>query len=377
MSPQTAALFSQFKEISSKVRTKTRGIIGTKRVNLHEVSDQFVRLGRELGSYSKSYQANCNLAAARTERLIQSKASSALEFEHLLTAARLFRDAAFEPPFDPDKDGECEELENAITLYRDTIKLGGQEVLEGMFKEMLPAIWQELARVYVRVKRFPDAALCYREAGCVIKAAISFIQAGDFASALTCYERASDATFSDEDRITLFLLKLVCHNIYLLREPSDRNSPEASASNTPVYRRMNSISVNDSSTLIRFPILPVSESPLVNSPAFGKCPRQGVTEETTSINVLLESLYYFLRDVRDANQLSPDLNQQSHSSQVNDSSPTCNLHQLQLQNDTEAESTICDEREVRHELGRQLYSKLGHNAIHKLLLGQLLMKDLM
>lgn len=382
MSPSTASLFSQFKEISSKVRTKTRGIIGPKRVNLHEISEQFVRLGRELGPYSKQYQANCNLAAARTERLIQSPSAAALEFEHLLESARMFRDAAFEPPFDPEKDGDCEELENAIALYKDAIKLCREE--------MLPAIWQELARVYLRVKRFPDAGLCYREAGCVIKAAISFIQAGDFASALCCYEKASDVVLCDEDRITMFLLKLICHNIHLLRVSSDRNLPEASEeSNTPVFRRINSINTNDSSTLIRFPILPVSESPLVTATGtFSKCPRQGVTEETTSINVLLESLYLFLRDVRDANQVpcnnisgnnsNSNNNNNNKEEEENGQSDTFEcLKSNILQSDTEGEFSICDEREVRHELGRQLYTKLGHNAIHKLLLGQVLIKDLL
>lgn len=361
MSSQTAHLFSQFKEISSRVRIKSRGIIGTKRVDLHEIADQFVRLSREFAPFSKAYQANCYLAAARAERLIQSPTAVTLECEYLLEAARLFRDAAFEFAFDAERDGDCEELENAITLYRDAIKLSREE--------MLPAIWQELARLYVSVNKFLDAALCYQEAGCVIKSAISFIQAGDYASALTCYEKASDALFTDEDRITLFLLKLVCHNVHILRVSNDRVSPEASVTNAPVFRRINSINANDSSTLIRFPILPVSESPLITSGAFSKCPRQGVTEETTSINVLLESLYLFIRDVKDANDGQQDTLSQplvTHSDSRDD-----HFHH------TEAEATVCHEREVRNELARHLYDKLGHNAIHRLLLGQLLMKDLL
>lgn len=358
MSPQTAHLFAQFKEISSRVRTKSRGIIGSKRVDLHEISDQFVRLAREFAPFSKAYQANCYLAAARAERLIQSPSAVTLEYEYLLEAARLFRDAAYEFAFDPDHDGDCEELDNAIALYRDAIKLSREE--------MLPAIWQELARVYISVKKFVDAALCYQEAGCVIKSAVSFIQAGDFASALTCYEKASDSLLNDEDRITLFLLKLVCQNVHMLRVSSHRLSPEASvASSLPLLRRINSINTNDS---IRFPILPVSESPLLTSGTFSKCPRQGVTEETTSINVLLESLYLFIRDVKDANDC-----QATHTAfQVNQEE----LRDDHL-NSSEADATVCHEREVRNGLARQLYEKLGHNAIHKLLLGQLLMKDLM
>ena len=83
------SIFSQFKEINARLKSKTRSLIPSKKISLSDVSDQFTVLGRELAPFNRSYQAVCHAAAAKTERLIPHSVNS--EFQQLMQAARSFR----------------------------------------------------------------------------------------------------------------------------------------------------------------------------------------------------------------------------------------------------------------------------------------------
>ena len=72
-------------------RSKTSSLIPSKRVSLADVSDQFCKLARDLAPYDRSYEALCQVAAARTDRLIPHSLQS--ELQHMVQAARSFRES--------------------------------------------------------------------------------------------------------------------------------------------------------------------------------------------------------------------------------------------------------------------------------------------
>ena len=81
--------FANYKPIINKLRKKKSLL--RKNPNLNEISEELISLGNDLRSFP-SYSAYCSLAASRIEHSNNvSSTSSETEFDHLLDAARKFR----------------------------------------------------------------------------------------------------------------------------------------------------------------------------------------------------------------------------------------------------------------------------------------------
>ncbi|RWS00606.1 factor VIII intron 22 protein-like protein [Dinothrombium tinctorium] len=170
--------FSQYKTISSKL--KKRFLV--RKPNLNEASEQFSALSRELKQF-KSYSGYCHLAVARCEH---SLGNSNNELMALLEAARLFRD--------------CNEVNAAISAYRHSVLVCDQSIL--------PSVFYELASFYKSKRRFLEAADTLKEGSLFKEAAYCYIDAEKFELAANCFQKCADEELTQEDLITIFLLKL-------------------------------------------------------------------------------------------------------------------------------------------------------------------------
>lgn len=94
--------FANYKLIINKLRKKKSLL--RKNPNLNEICEELISLGNELRSFP-SHSAYCALAASRIEHSNSAScASSETEFDHLLHAARKFR--------------QDNEINSAVSAYR-------------------------------------------------------------------------------------------------------------------------------------------------------------------------------------------------------------------------------------------------------------------
>ena len=199
-----------------------------------------------------------------------------------------------------DEDNR-EEINNAISCYRHAVKLCHQSQLN--------LLYHELGCLYERTASFDEAGRCFMDAGSYRKAGSAFTQSGDYFSAINAYESIREEEKSNKDLVMSFLLKLSANQVHVLKlsEPSGQGSG-ATAEKRSDMRRVSSINIQDTHVAIKFPVIPL----VMDGPADKRGERVLKQEEelllmnqdVLSLNITLESLYYFLRDYKNVNSVS-------------------------------------------------------------------------
>ena len=295
----------------------------------------------------------------RTKSLIPGKKSTSIDnesdrgtpilpdggFDHYMQAGRSFR-AAVTGPNDDD------EINNSITCYRNAIKLCDQSQVN--------TVYLELGSMYAENGRHEEAGQCFIDSGCRFgyqKAVIQFIKTGNLVAAISACEMIPETDRSNEDRILAYLLKLLANNIHVIRVVQNTSSQQ------------DDMNPQESFCTIRFPVLPLvpytngKNSNRKSSTDKNWKPEEELmlmNEDALSLNIVLESLYYYLRDVR--NSVNSDSN-----NQVSDS---CGDEHTE-ENEDEGEDVKNEEKLIRNELLNELFARIC-DPLHRKLIQELL-----
>jgi hypothetical protein len=170
--------FSHYKIISGKL--KKRFLL--RKPNLHEASDQFLSLSRDLREF-KAYSGYCLIAVARCQHSLNNTNN---ELHSLLESARLFRDG--------------QQINGAISSYRHALRLCDPS--------LKTPICAELAQMYIKQKRYIEASHAFIDGNLFREAADSYLSAAQFEMALDSFNKLDQNSLNETDFITIFLLKL-------------------------------------------------------------------------------------------------------------------------------------------------------------------------
>lgn len=414
-SNQQSQVFGQYKEITARLKTKTRSLIPSKKINLQDVSDQFVSLSKQVSPFSKAYEGHCVLAAARTERLIPDNRINN-EFQLLLEAARSFRDDAFDTHFEFNTSqqqfnhSKSHSIDSAVSCYRHALKI--------CHESMVSVVLQEMAKMYQRTGDFNESGRLYFEAGLYPEAASSFIQRKDFIPALTAYEKVQYSDLTAHDLITIYLLKLAANDIHVLKVVSDSRQLDMKSnalsqlrlkSRQESMRRLSSVNIPDFFVSISFPVIPLvlpgdqddryqkqipettrqsttstsgessDQTTPTTSSGYGSKGYQELllmNEDTLSLNVLLESLYYLLIEAgSDLKLLVNSYASKASSQNSNDNSGDLDDEDDDIdydkdrpdKSDSKSRTSRNPLREARDQLFNQLIDVLKHEDHQKLI----------
>jgi hypothetical protein len=399
---QTNQIFNQYKEITARLKSKTRSLIPSKKINLQDVSDQFVSLSKQVSPFSKGYEGHCLLAAAKTERLISDNRINN-EFQLLIEAARSFREDAFDSHtelsgrrqvFNPRKSHS---IDSASSCYHHALKI--------CHEPLVPVMLREVAIMYERVNQGSESGSLFLEAGCQRKSASSFLHSNQLIPALNAYEKVPYADLTTHDMISIYLLKLAANDVHVLKVASPQLYMKSSAFSllrlkSQSMRRLSSVNIPDFFVSISFPVIPLNSavhhqsedltrSAAARPSAMGttdssdqsaqstsSCGSRGyqdlllMNDETININVLLESLYYFL--IEAGSDLSLLVNYSSPSEKDSTNSST-EIEDEEEDIDDEDRRGLSRKllknplREARDQLFNQLWHSLKHNDHRKLI----------
>jgi len=261
-------VFSQYKEITARLKNKTRSLIPSKKINLQDLSQQFVLLSKQVSSYSKAYSGHCLLSAARTERLVPAPNSClGNELLYLLESGRSFREDAFDPEdhFDPKRQ---ESIDACVSCFRHSLKISHESVV--------PSLLHELGRTHERTGDYSEASRVFFEGKHYVDAASSSIQNNDFISALNSYEKIPGNLLTTHDMITVYLLKLAANDVHVLRVVCDHEDYHSSShlftnrmsamshislksTRSHGMRRLSSVNIPDFFVSIQFPVIPLTQ----------------------------------------------------------------------------------------------------------------------
>lgn len=197
-----------------------------------------------------------------------------------------------------------EEINNAISCYRHAVKLCHQS--------QLSVLHHELGSLYDKIGSYDEAGRCFMDAASYRKAGSAFTRSGDYFSAVGAYESIRDADKSNDDLIMSFLLKLSANQIHVLKliEPNGGQGSGPASEKRSDMRRVSSINIQDTHVAIRFPVIPLvadSRSSIADKKDRMVKPEEELLlmkPDVLSLNITLESLYYFLRDHKNVNSVS-------------------------------------------------------------------------
>ena len=200
-------------------------------------------------------------------------------------------------------------MDNAISCYRHAIKLCHQS--------QLCVLYHEMGSLYEKTGDFEEAGHCFMDAGSFRDAVSAFVHSGDLFAAIRASESIPEADKRNADLVLSFLLKLSANQIHVLKvteRSGDSSSSRSAAEKRCDMRRISSINMQDTHVAIRFPVIPlVSEAAAAAAadkrPDGGRSPKPEdelllMNPDVLSLNITLESLYYFLRDHRNVNSVS-------------------------------------------------------------------------
>jgi uncharacterized protein (DUF2384 family) len=235
--------------------------------------------------------------------------------------------------------------------------------------------------MYERIGNHAEAAVCFMDAGSFRKAGDSFIQCKDYFSAITAYESIPESERNNSDLLMSFLLKLSANQVHVLKliesVPGDEHHQQSGIPEKRTdMRRMSSININDTHVAIRFPVIPLvvgASASLFNSDKKAEKHLKQEDEimlmnpDILSLNITLESLYYFLRDHQNVNSVSekvtnsfdPDEDEGGHRSDPED--------------DDDDEEERNEENLIRMRLLNELFARIRDPCQRKLI-HDLLMK---